>query len=120
MADKADKRLPDESDMLLAKIEELKCQIKKLELEKDILEGTVEILKKDPGVDPKNLTNKEKTDLVDALKNKHPVKELLVCLRLARSSYFYHRKIMQLPDKYKGLRCRIIELFEENNRRYGY
>jgi hypothetical protein len=48
MADKADKRLPDESDMLLAKIEELKCQIKKLELEKDILEGTVEILKKRP------------------------------------------------------------------------
>jgi hypothetical protein len=34
--------------MLLAKIEELKCQIKKLELEKDILEGTVEILKKRP------------------------------------------------------------------------
>lgn len=28
MADKADKRLPDESDMLLAKIEELKRQIK--------------------------------------------------------------------------------------------
>lgn len=120
MADKADKRLPDESDMLLAKIEELKRQIKKLELEKDILEGTVEILKKDPGVDPKNLTNKEKTDLVDALKNKHPVKELLACLGLARSSYFYHRKIMQLPDKYEGLRCRIIELFEENNKRYGY
>lgn len=30
-------------------------------LEKDILEGTVEIIKKDPGADPKNLMNSEKS-----------------------------------------------------------
>lgn len=39
---------------------------------------------------------------------------------MARSSYFYHRKIASLPDKYEELRRRIIELFEENGRRYGY
>ena len=104
MAYKVNKPLPDGRDVLLAKIEELKRQIKKLELEKDVLEGTVEILKKDPGGDPKNLTNKEKTDLVDALKNKYPERELLACLGLARSSYFYHRKMKQSPDKYEQQR----------------
>ena len=117
---KKDKSLPDDKNALLSEIETLKCQIKRLTLEKDILEGTVEIIKKDPGVDPKNLTNKEKTILVDTLRNKHPLKKLLDCLRLARSSYFYQRKIASLPDKYEKLRSRIIELFLESSRRYGY
>jgi putative transposase len=115
-----DKPLPDDRDALLSEIETLKSQIKRLKLEKDILEGTVEIVKKDQGVDPKSLTNKEKAVLADALRNEYPLKELLGCLGMARSSYFYHRKIASLPDKYEELRRRIIELFEENGRRYGY
>jgi putative transposase len=115
-----DKPLPNDRDAFLSEIETLKSQIKRLKLEKAILEGTVEIVKKDPGVDPKSLTNKEKAILADALRNEYPLKELLGCLGMARSSYFYHRKIASLPDKYKELRRRIIELFEENGRRYGY
>ena len=120
MPGKKEKPLPDDRDALLSEIETLKNQIKRLKLEKDVLEGTVEILKKDPGVDPENLTNKEKTILVDALRNEHPLNELLVYLKLARSSYFYHRKIALLPDKYEKLRNRIKELFHENKGRYGY
>ena len=120
MPGKTDKPLPDDRDALLSEIETLKRQIKRLQLEKDVLEGTVEILKKDPSVDPENLTNKEKTILVDALKREYPLKELLAYLRLARSSYFYHRKIASLPDKYEKLRHRVIELFLENKERYGY
>ncbi|NLM51840.1 MAG: transposase [Firmicutes bacterium] len=104
----------------MSEIEALKRQINKLKLEKDILERTVEIIKKDPGVDPKNLTNKEKTILVDALRNQYPLKELLHCLGLTRSSYFYHRKIASLPSKYERLEHRIIELFKNNSGRYGY
>ena len=52
--------------------------------------------------------------------NEHPLKELLACLRLARSSYFYHRKIASLPDKYEKLRHHITELFYKNKKRYGY
>ena len=98
----------------------LKLEIKRLKLERDILEGTAEIIKKDPGVDTKNLTNKEKTNLVDALRNEHPLRELLDYLGLARSSYFYHRKVASLPDKYHGLKHRINKLFEESSGRYGY
>ena len=105
VASKNDKPLPDDRDALLSEIETLKHQIKRLKLEKDILEGTAEIIKKDPGVDPKNLTNKEKTLLVDALRNEHPLKELLAFLELPRSSYFYHRKIASLPDKYHEIKA---------------
>lgn len=115
-----DKSLPDDRDALLSEIETLKRQIERLKLEKDILERTVEIIKKDPGVDPKKLTNKEKAELVDALRDKYSLKELLDCLGLARSSYFYHRKIALLPDKYEMLRHHIKELFDKNYGCYGY
>jgi len=80
----------------------------------------MEIVKKDPGVDPKSMTNKEKVILVDALRNEYPLNELLNCLEMARSSYFYICKIALMPAKYEKLRLRIIELFEENCGRYGY
>jgi transposase InsO family protein len=114
------KPLSDDKDALLSEIESLKRQVKGLKLEKAILEGTAEIIKKDPGVDPKNLTNKEKAILADALRDDYPLKEVLACLGMARSNYFYHRKLASIPGKYAELRHRIIALFEENSRRYGY
>ncbi|MDD2587050.1 MAG: transposase [Syntrophomonadaceae bacterium] len=74
MPEAEDKPLPDDKDALLSEIESLKRQIKGLKLEKAILEGTAEVIKKDPGVDPKNLTNKEKVILGDALRNEYPLK----------------------------------------------
>lgn len=49
----------------------------------DILEGIIEIVKKDPGVDPKSLRNKEKASLIGAMRNDYPLNELLICLGLA-------------------------------------
>jgi len=115
-----ERQLPDDREALLAELASLKKQIHWLQLEKDILEATAEILKKDPGVDRKKLTNKEKTQLVGTLKNKHSLQELLESVGIARSSYFYQRKIATLPDKYETLRLLIIRLFAENSRRYGY
>lgn len=79
MSKAEDKPLPDDKDALLSEIESLKRQIKGLKLEKAVLEGTAEIIKKDPGVDPKNLTNKEKAILADALRNEYSLKEVLTC-----------------------------------------
>ena len=120
LSKKKDRPLPDDKNTLLSEIESLKKQIYRLQLEKDVLEATVEIVKKDPGVDQKKLTNKEKALLVGTLINKYPLKELLKYVEMARSSYFYHRKIAALPDKYETLRHLIIRLFIENNRCYGY
>ena len=115
-----DLSLPDDRDALIAELETLKKQVYRLQMEKDILEATAEILKKDPGVDRTKLTNQEKTLLVGTLKNKYPLADLLDSVGLARSSYFYHRKIATLPDKYETLRGLIIRLFAENNQCYGY
>jgi hypothetical protein len=63
-------------------------------LERDILEGTVEILKKDPGVNPTNLSNKEKAMLIDALRKTRSLPILLSSLEIAKSSYFYRRLML--------------------------
>lgn len=56
----------------------------------------------------------------DALKYEHPLKSLLEGVSLSRSSYYYQRWAMSLGDKYAVLKNRILELFEQNNRCYGY
>jgi putative transposase len=39
---------------------------------------------------------------------------------MPKSSYFYHRAALSLPDKYAGLRERVRAAFKEANGRYGY
>lgn len=42
---------------LMRQVAELRGQVRHLEFERDILGGTVEIQKKDPGADPESLSN---------------------------------------------------------------
>jgi transposase InsO family protein/transposase-like protein len=112
--------IPDDKDALVSEIESLKAQIYRLSLERDILEGTVEILKKDPGVDPARLSNREKATLIDALRNRHSLTALLASLEIAKSSYFYQSGTAKESDKYEACRIRIHEIFDENGGRYGY
>jgi putative transposase len=111
---------PEDRDELIREIELLQKQIQKLQLEHDILKKANELLKKDQGINPQNLTNREKTQLIDALKPTYRLSELLVHLQMPRSSYFYHRVRLGLPEKYAALRQVISDLFEANDKRYGY
>lgn len=77
-------------------------------------------LKKGLGVDLLILSNRDKTQLVDALKDFYRLPELLAQLRIAPSSYFYHRTRMCLADKYAAVRHSLAEIFEANRRCYGY
>ena len=112
--------LPDDITELQAQVTALKRQIYELQLEKDILEKAAEIIKKDPGVDLKKLKNKEKRELIDALKDKYPLPILFQRLHIAKSSYYYQRKTFALPDKYQALKETITVLFNENRKCYGY
>jgi transposase InsO family protein len=105
---------------LMSEIESLRKQIKKLKLERDVLKATAEIIKKDPGVGQKKLTNREKAILIGALRKDHPLKDLLECMAMSRSSFFYQRQCLLAGDKYEKLKERIKVLFEANGRRYGY
>ncbi|WP_175816898.1 IS3 family transposase [Burkholderia diffusa] len=101
-------------------LESLRRDIRQLQLEHDILKKANELLKKGLGIDPRLLSNREKTTLVDALRQIYALPELLAILGLARSSYFYHRARLLVADKYAGMRRVITNIFELNYRCYGY
>lgn len=58
--------LPNDVEELKKMQSDLKAQVRKLQLEIDVRQATLEILKKDPGTDPKRLTNAEKAAVVRA------------------------------------------------------
>jgi putative transposase len=57
-------------------------------------------VKKGLGVNLPLLSNREKTMLVDSLRQTYALPELFAELDLARSSYFYHRARLHGADKY--------------------
>lgn len=100
--------------------ETLQRDIRRLQLEKDLLKKANELLKKELGIDRQSLTNREKTQLVDALRPIYTLTELLCEVGLPRSSYFYHRAQMEVADKYLDARQAMADIFERNYRCYGY
>lgn len=107
-------------DELERELEALRSDVKRLQLEHDLLTKANELRKKDLGIDLRLLGNREKTLLVDALRNTYALPELLTRLEFARSSYFYHRSLLSLEDRYADLRQTIVVLFETNRNCYGY
>lgn len=101
-------------------IARLKLEVKKLQMEKDILETAVAIIKKDVGVNPKELHNREKAEVIDALRKLYPLSHLLKALDIARSSFYYHQKQLSLPNKYDKLKATISNLFISSGNTYGY
>lgn len=99
---------------------ELKAQIQNLQMQVDILKETLNVLKKDPGADQTTLKSREKAAIIDALKNKYPLPNLLEALNYARSSYYYQKKIEKRRDKYAAQKEQIRAIFEENHLCYGY
>ena len=120
MDDINDEQLPDDIESLKATAKDLQNDIRRYKMEVAVWQGAAELVKKDPGIDPKNLTNKEKTILIDALRTEFKLKELLVLLNISRSSYYYQHEAIASPDKYADLRILITEIFLENEGKYGY
>ncbi|MCI6675788.1 MAG: hypothetical protein MSG78_02595 [Clostridiales bacterium] len=100
--------------------EKLRKEVYKLQLEKDVLEKASEIIKKEQGVTLKTLTNREKAIVIDTLRNKYSLKELLSVFQMAKGSYFYQAKVRNAPDKYKEIRTLITKFFKELKETYGY
>lgn len=97
----------NEKEELNQEIIQLKKEIYRLQLEKDILEKAAQIIKKEMGINLEELTNKEKVIIIDALKDRYLLKELLLELKMAKSSYFYHERFLEENDKYNELRTQI-------------
>lgn len=103
-----------------AEMQQLLARMDGMQMEIDILKETINVLKKDPGINTETLKNREKAVIVDALKDKYPLPLLLGKLGLPKSSYYYQEAKRQRQDKYSNIRKRIFDLFHENSGRYGY
>lgn len=120
MVDNKHKNLANAKEELLNQIYELKKQVFALQIEKDVLEKANEVLKKEEGITLKDLSNREKAEVIGALLPKYRLNKLLVILRMSKSSYFYQLYAMKRSDKYSDLRIRIKNIFEDNYNSYGY
>ncbi|MDD4368577.1 MAG: IS3 family transposase [Oscillospiraceae bacterium] len=101
-------------------LEALKKRGEELEISNAILKETIEIIKKGPRVDPKDLSHGEKTRVVDALKNRYSPHILQVYRRLPRSSYYYHSKRQKQIQRKEIFRIKIREIFQNSRQTYGY
>lgn len=104
---------------LTEKNKELEERRHRAEIELACLEKAAELLKKDQGISLERLTNKEKALVIDALRERFQLKELLPVFSISKSSYCYCSKAIR-NDRHADLRKRIRQLFEENDGRYGY
>lgn len=113
-------QLQKEKLALEAKVKVLKEEHYRLQLENDALKEAARLLKKSQGINLKKISNCEKAMLIDALRDRYPLKDLLILFCMAKSSYCYQETVINAVDKYKELRVMLRETFAESKERYGY
>ena len=109
-------------DGLDADVERQRREKREPDIEIAIRKGVLELLGKEPGADPENLTGREKAVLVKQTSERLGVTagSLLPVVGIARSTYHYQLNAMKRPDKDSGLLELVREAFENSKRRYGY
>ncbi len=109
-----------EREELKKQVGELQKEIYQLQLERDILETAAEVIKKDKGIGLQTLTNREKAIVINALRERYKVQNLLTVLHMAKSSYCYQSISLGKTDKYSDLRKEVKLVFDDASKRYGY
>ena len=114
--------LPDDIEVLQDMLREAKLQLRRTQLELDVRQATLEIVKKDPGADPDLLTNAEKAAMVTALRPKYKLCEVLPVVGMAKSSYEYARSAQAKgeTEEHAAARKAVVEAFEASGGTYGY
>ena len=109
-------------DGLDADVERQRREKRELDIEIAIRKGVIELLGKEPGAVPENLTGREKAVLVKRTSERLGVTagSLLPVVGIARSIYHYQIKAMDRPDKDAWLLPLVEEAFENGKRGYGY
>lgn len=109
-------------DELDADVERQRREKRELDIEIAIRRGALELLGKEPGTVPENLTSREKAILVKQTSEKLGVtaRSLLPMVGIARSTYHYQLNAMRRPDRDAPLLELVREAFENSRRRYGY
>lgn len=80
-------------------MKQLKDQLYEMRMEIDLQKAIIDVLKKDPGVNLERLKNSEKTVVIDAVRTKYALSDLLQRMSLPRSSYYLCRATQRKRDK---------------------
>ena len=81
-----------------SELEELRARCEELELRNAVLEGTIDILKKDPGADLSALTAAERAALADRLRGRFGLRAALAALSLPRSTFYDRLAAASAPN----------------------
>ena len=104
--DRRGKMIPGKSASV-KEVQKLKVQMQDMQMEIDILKETLNVLKKDPGVDITVLKKREKAAIIDAVKAKCRLPILLGKFHMARSSYYYQHALSNRRHVRNGLTGKI-------------
>lgn len=103
-------------------LRETKTQLRKVQLELDVRQATLETGKKDPGADPELLTNAEKAAMAETLRAEYKLCEILPVMGMAKSSCKYARNAQAKGETEKRAAARkaVVEAFEASGGTYGH
>lgn len=100
---------------------ELRRMVAELQFQVDLSRELLEIVKKDPGADPSALSNREKAELVGALRPAYSLTFLTARVGIAESTYHYHRaRLAAAADPDGDIRGEVVRLFRESGGTDGY
>ena len=114
--------LPDDVEVLQDMLREAKTRLRKVQLELDVSQATLEIVEKDPGAEPGLPASAEKATVLTAPRAKYRLCEVLPVVGMAKSSYEYARNA-RAEGEAKGraaARKAVVEAFEASGGTYGY
>ena len=100
MSERFDKLPTNEAELTQMALEP-RAEVRRLQTGLDVRSATLETVKKDLGTDPNRLTNREKALLVDSLRGRWKLKELLAAVGMAKSSYEYAADALKRPETEK-------------------
>ena len=114
--------LPDDIEVLRDMLREAKMRLRRVQLELEVRQATLEMVKKDQGADPEPLTNEEKAAMVEALRAEYRLCEILPVAGMAESSCEYARRARAggEAEGRAAARKAVIEAFEAGGGTYGY
>jgi putative transposase len=100
--------------------EDLRERVRRLELENAVLREVLAALKADPRSGGTELSNREEARVAARLRAEFPLADVLACLRLARSTFYYHESRAAEGDRLAWLRPLVREAFEAGRGARGY
>lgn len=99
--------------------DDLRVEVRRLQIERDVHEAALDILKKK--INLEHLSNRDKARLVTSLRSKWKLKDLLEIVRMAKSSYEYAMRSLEMQvEKENGIKEMIIAAYEASGGTYGY